>query len=368
MKTLWKRMAKRAEALPEVPPAGSAVNLEPIERFVRDVIPAVPGGRQLCTDTTGHIDLINHAATDRGLSIKKVGGTTYFFDGQFPVGGMTKWIPTLVGREALAISKSKDLSKQMFEAAGLPTPAGIVVGSDQFDDALAYLRTAGKPHVLKPSTGQAGRGITTGITSEEDLRTAWTTAEDAAGRVPWLVLEEQVEGVDIRAFVVGRRVVAAATRIHAHVVGDGKQTIAELIAEKQVWREQHVHVWKKPIVVTPAVLARSGRTVDDVPAAGEVVVVNGAANLHVGGESVDVTELAHPDLLAMAVDAVRAVPGLGVAGVDLLTPDIGSADGAVVLELNVAANGRVHHIPIYGRPRDVAGAIIDEMIATARHP
>ena len=62
-----------------------------------------------------------------------------------------------------------------------------------------------------------------------------------------------------------------------------------------------------------------------------------------GGENVDVTDLAHPDLLAMAVDAVRAIPGLGLAGVDLLAPDIGSADGAVVLELNDGANIRVHN-------------------------
>ena len=82
----------------------------------------------------------------------------------------------------------------------------------------------------------------------------------------------------------------------------------------------------------------------------------------------DVTELVHPDLLELAVDAIRAIPGLGVAGIDLLAPDIGSADGAVVLEANVEANIRVHNCPAYGRPRDVAGAIIDEMIATARRP
>jgi len=78
--------------------------------------------------------------------------------------------------------------------------------------------------------------------------------------------------------------------------------------------------------------------------------------------------VADPGLFALAVDAVRAVPGLGLAGVDLIVPDVRSADGAVILELNVGANIRVHHYPTYGRPRDVAGAIVDEMMATARHP
>jgi cyanophycin synthetase len=360
--TFWKRM-NRAGAAPDEP--SGSVSLEPIERFIREVIPAVPGGRQRSTDATGHLDLIQQAAIDRGLTVKKIGRTTYFYDGRWPVGGMTKWVPTLVSGEALAITSSKDLTKQMLDAAGVPTPSGIAVGTDQIDQAVSFVAATRRPLVLKPSKGSKGDGITTGITTEDDLRAAWGIAERTAGSDAWLVLEEQAEGVDIRAFVVGRRVVAATTRIHAHVVGDGRQTITELIAEKHEWRTQHVILRKRPFTVDPAVLARAGRTVDTVPDDGEVVVVNGLANLHVGGENVDVTELAHPDLLEMAVDAVRAIPGLGLAGVDLLAPDIGSADGAVVLEANVQANIRVHNCPAYGRPRDVAGAIIDEMIARA---
>jgi cyanophycin synthetase len=354
-----KRAGRRSETTP---------SFAPIQRFVREVIPAVPGGRQTSTDKTGHLDLIRRAATSRGLSIKTIGRTTYFYDDRLPVGGMTRWVPTLVNAEALAVSHSKDLTKQMLAAAGLPTPPGIAVGPDQFDEAAAHLAAARQPLVLKPSVGARGEGITTWITTENDLRAAWSVAERPPGEDQTLVLEEQVEGVDIRAYVVGRRVVAATTRIHAHVVGDGHQTITQLIAEKQVWRDRHVYMRRAPIVADPAVIARSGRTVDDVPAAHEVVVVNGLANVHAGGENVDVTELAHPDLLIMAVNATRAIPGLGVAGVDLLTPDIGSAEGAVVLEVNVQANIRIHQCPAYGRPRDVAGAIIDEMIATARHP
>jgi hypothetical protein len=37
----------------------------------------------------------------------------------------------------------------------------------------------------------------------------------------------------------------------------------------------------------------------------------------------------------------------------------------MVIETNVAANIRVHNCPAYGRPRDVAGAIVDRMIETS---
>ncbi len=340
-------------------------DLTPVERFVREVVPTIPGGLQRVTNVTGHLALIQAAAADRGLTTRTIDTTTYFFDGRWPVGGMTGWVPTLVGREAHAISHAKDATKRMLEAAGVPTPVGITVGPDGLDEALAHVRRAERTQVLKPTRGYAGSGITCGIASESDLRTAWTTAR-AAGPSPAFVLEEQVAGVDIRAYVVGPRVVAAVTRVNAHVVGDGASSLAALIAEKQRRRDEHnARLAKHPIIVDTDLLARCGRTLQDIPLRGDVIVLNSVANNHVGGESVDVTDLAHPDLFRLAVDAARAIPGLGVAGVDLMTPDLGSADRAVVLEVNVGANVRVHLCPAYGKPRDVAAAIVEEMIATA---
>ena len=98
------------------------------------------------------------------------------------------------------------------------------------------------------------------------------------------------------------------------------------------------------------------------------MVLNSSSNLHTGGENVDITDLAHPGLLDLAVEVTRAIPGLGLAGVDLMARDIDSPDGAVVLEANVRANIRVHHYPAYGRSRDVAGAIVDAMIASTGAP
>ena len=362
----WGVSKNRAEAAPgDVPVEGWTPGFAPVERFIREVIPTIPGGRQLSTDSRGHVELIREAAAARGLTVTMIGKKTCFYDGKLAVGGMSGWVPSLVGQHAWSICRYKDLSKQMFEAAGVPTPAGITVNPDQFDEALAHVRAAGRPMVLKPVDGGSGDGITCGITGEEQLRAAWEKIKREAKENPRYVLEEQAEGVDIRAYVVGRRVVAAATRVHAHVVGDGRQSIAELVEEKQEWRRDHTILDNRSFIVETALLQRHGRTMQDVPAADEIVVLNSVANLHVGGENVNITDLAHPDLLNLAVEATRSIPGLGVAGIDMLAPDIGTAEGAVVLEANVGANSRVHNCPTYGQPRNVAPAIIDEMIATA---
>ena len=130
----------------------------PVERFVREVIPAIPGGLQRVTNFSDHLELLEEAASDRGLTTKAIDNTTYYFDGRFPVGGMTGWVPTLVGREALAISHSKDLTRQMLEAAGVPIPAGISMDIGDFDDALALVQSAERPMVLKPDVGKGGSG------------------------------------------------------------------------------------------------------------------------------------------------------------------------------------------------------------------
>jgi cyanophycin synthetase len=358
----WRRAAT------DPPARGWTPDFAVVERFIREVMPAVPGGRQLSADSTGHHALIRQAATERGLSTKVVDKTTYFHDGPLAVGAMTGWVPSLVTREALATCRSKARIKAMLTAAGVPTPAGVVLDPRQFDEALAHVQASTTPQVLKPTVGSGGAGITCGITNEGALRAAWDTAARASKPQAKFVLEDLAEGVDVRAFVVGGRVVAAATRIHPHVVGDGSRSIVELVDEKQRWRAQHGYLRMRPIAVDTALLARAGRTIHDVPAADEIVVLNSLANVHVGGENVDVTEVIHPGIAALAVDAVRAIPGLGVAGIDVLAPDATSADRAVVLEANVGANIRIHHCPAYGQPRNVAGAIIDEMIATARRP
>ena len=63
----------------------------------------------------------------------------------------------------------------------------------------------------------------------------------------------------------------------------------------------------------------------------------------------------------MAVRAAAAI-GLDVAGVDFLTDDISQSHkefGGAICEVNAAPGFRMHAYPSEGRPRDVAGAVMD---------
>ena len=359
-------MSKPSSA-PDTSSQRSTESLAPVERFVLEVLPTIPGPHRV-TETRRYPALIRRAAKDRGLSISTIEDLEYLYDGRIPVGGVKPTTSTLNSPEAKAISWSKYLTKKMLTASGLPFPAGIVLGPDQFDKALAHLQAMDRPSVLKPTSSKQGQGVTCGIVTEDDLRAAWASAGRLREQPGDVVLEEQIEGIDLRVCVIGRRAVAAAVRLPSYVVGDGPHSLAQLIDQKQLQRDQNAYLAKAPLSVDTARLLRDGRTLDDVPVAGEVVLLTGPANVAAGGVNVDVTDLVHPDVLRFAVDAARAAPGLRIAGVDLMAPDLDTVDGAVILELNHTPDIRMHHYPTYGTPRDIAGAIVDEMIAAAGLP
>lgn len=81
--------------------------------------------------------------------------------------------------------------------------------------------------------------------------------------------------------------------------------------------------------------------------------------------SVDATEIISGDLATLAVDAMRAIPGLLCAAVAIQTPSLESAEGAEVVAIDEAASIIPHHFPHLGPGRPVADAIAEQILFTA---
>ena len=105
-------------------------------------------------------------------------------------------------------SVDKYLTSALLEDAGLPTPRTVVC--ERFDDAMAGFEALGPDVVVKPLFGAEGRGIVR--VSDVDL--AYRTFRVLEMTRSVFYLQEYIPhgGRDIRAFVVGRRVVAAMVR------------------------------------------------------------------------------------------------------------------------------------------------------------
>ncbi|NEP52045.1 MAG: cyanophycin synthetase, partial [Moorea sp. SIO3C2] len=119
----------------------------------------------------------------------------------------------------------KEGTKQILRDAGVPVPRGTTI---RFLDDLegAIEDVGGYPIVIKPLNGNHGRGITLDINSWEEAQTAHKTAKEVSRSV---IVERYYKGFDHRILVVNGKVVAVAERIPAHVVGNGRSTIEELI-------------------------------------------------------------------------------------------------------------------------------------------
>jgi GNAT-family acetyltransferase (TIGR03103 family) len=243
---------------------------------------------------------------------------------------------------AVAMSRCDDkrITRRIMERAGVRVARGTAVADGDLAAATELLQKAGEV-VVKPARGEQGRGITVGVKDEAGLERAVGTALQFC---PDVLVEELVDGEDLRVLVIDRQVAAAAVRRPAEVVGDGRSPVAELVRSTSRRRERATGGESRiPLDDTTAeVVADAGYDLDDVPGHGERIRVRRTANLHTGGTIEDVTDRLHPEIAAAAVRAAEAI-GIPVTGIDFLVPDVAGPD-YVFIEANERP-GLANHEP-----------------------
>jgi cyanophycin synthetase len=257
----------------------------------------------------------------------------------------------------------KDLTKALLEAAGVPVPEGVVVTNA--DDAIQAAQRLGFPVVIKPLDGNHGRGVNMDLNSAHKVRWGF---EQAALHSTEVIVERQFEGRDYRILVVAGGVVAVAERLPAHVVGDGRSTVATLIAEANRDPRRgdgHENVMTRIAVDEHLVdmIRRAGLELESTPVAGHRVQLRAAANLSTGGTAIDRTDNIHPDNASFARRAATTL-GLDVAGIDFIAVDISRSvqeTGGGVVEVNASPGLRMHLHPSHGRARNVARPILNSL-------
>ena len=272
-----------------------------------------------------------------------------------------------VSAVAAMTSGRKDLTVELLRDAGFPVADSRTYYVDEWDDAAAGAFEQGPSLVVKPAWGRRGRGVTVGVATADELRTAWETATSVDPvRV---VIERQVEGRELRLLVVGGRTLAVAEKRPPTLIGDGQQTVEELIDEANQRRAANRHLTAYPLELDTwrrSRLEAVGLSPTSVLEAGRRLVVDPKASLIDGGHSIDVTDAVHLSYLDLAAEVTAAFPGLGVAGIDIIVGDPTSpvAPDDAIIEVNSMPGLGPHHFPMEGRSRDVAGPIVDHTLRT----
>ncbi|MEA5449591.1 cyanophycin synthetase [Leptolyngbya sp. CCNP1308] len=262
---------------------------------------------------------------------------------------------------AVELASDKEGTKQILRNAGVPVPRGTVINYlDELENAIEDV--GGYPIVIKPLDGNHGRGITIDIDTFEAAEEAYEAAKEVSRGV---IVERFYRGRDHRVLVINGRVIAVAERVPAHVVGDGKSTIEQLIEiTNQDPRRGvgHDNLLTRIEVdrTTWQLLDRKGYTLDTVLPEGEMCYLRATANLSTGGIAIDRTDDIHPDNIWVAQRIAKTI-GLDIAGIDVVTSDISKplreVDG-VIVEVNAAPGLRMHVCPSVGIARNVAEPIL----------
>jgi GNAT-family acetyltransferase (TIGR03103 family) len=208
------------------------------------------------------------------------------------------------------------------------------------EDDEAFLAKHGRI-VVKPAKGEQGRGIAVDISDVETMRRAIEAAYAVSDRV---LLEEFCEGQDLRLIVIDHKLVAAAIRKPASLVGDGVSTVRTLI-EKQSRRRSAATGGESRIPMdaeTERCITLAGYDYDSVLPAGQHLAVRKTANLHTGGTIHDVTPILSKHLALAAEEASRAL-AIPLVGFDFLVPDP-ERDDYVIVEANERP-GLANHEP-----------------------
>ncbi len=262
---------------------------------------------------------------------------------------------------AVELACDKEDTKFLLEKAEIPVPKGEIIRTEAgLRDAIKYV---GYPLVIKPVDGNHGRGITVNIQQWEDALVAFEAAKQVSRSV---IVEKFITGEDFRLLVINYKLVAAAKRTPAGVLGDGKHTVQQLIDSVNADPRRgygHEKVLTQITIddITRSQLKSQGLDLNSIPEPNYWVRLKDTANLSTGGTATDVTELVHPYNVFMAERIARII-GLDICGIDMMTNNISiplPETGGAVLEVNAGPGFRMHLAPTTGLPRNVAAHVVD---------
>ena len=269
------------------------------------------------------------------------------------------------------IAQDKELTRTLLHAVGVPVPEGRPVADA--DDAWAAAGDIGVPVVVKPRDGNQGRGVATNLTTREQVLAAYQAAL-AESDSKQVIVEKFAPGHDYRLLVVGGKVVAAARREPAQVLGDGvrhrprtgrrgqprsapRRTSRHRAEQDQARRRGPGRAGRSRLHarVRPAGRHRGPHPPQRQPEHRRHGHRRDRAGPSPGG--------------GPRRGSGRRSIGLDIAGVDVVATDISrplEEQGGVIVEVNAAPGLRMHLQPSVGISRPVGEAIVGHALPRRR--
>lgn len=265
--------------------------------------------------------------------------------------------------------QNKMITKSFLQKSSISVARGYqILPSDPKEYWTQVFSDLSKPLVVKPAAGSQGAEVVVNIHEEQAFTKAVTKALSFTQEMePSVLVEEMFDGKEYRVIATKEKVVAVTHRVPANVVGDGTQTIQELIDQKNTDSRRGDNFDIQPlkkIKIDDEVLAclqRQQLDIQTVPQAGVQVFLRQNSNLSTGGDSIDFTDKVHPSVKEICVRVMQSIPGLLWGGIDFMTKDITTLqtpDMYQIIEVNSSPGIFMHELPAEGQSRAVSKELL----------
>lgn len=297
-------------------------------------------------------------ALKRGIEVSKTANGRAF---HLQHNGRSHWWRggnnSLNTRLSKKITQYKSATNALLYAQGISTTRSFMFEQRELPVALKLAELYG-PLVLKPDDSQGGRDVFLEVETKDEFSEIFSyIADKYNGRV---LIEPFYKGEQVRFLFISGEVAAISLMRPANVIGDGRSNIGKLVRAKNRLRKRHPsHDLMKLGENEVNYLRKRGLDPESVPKKDERIYLSSLSNLQQGGDSVDITDDVSESTISDVKRVVRAIPGLRVAGVDVLLNVEKNRSGFVVLEVNCSPQLSIHHFPWEGEPRNVAAKVID---------
>ena len=250
-------------------------------------------------------------------------------------------VTPLIPATSTTISKRKHLTNMVLAEKGLPVPKQAVILSPI--DAIKFYGEY-KDIVIKPTQQLGGAGVTILPQNEEQVLKAYEKAlkETQSKSKSKVIAEEFIQGENYRFLVLDNKVIGVVRRKAAHITGNSKNTIRELITMKNKERKDSL---LKPIQIDNEVtlkLQRENLNLESIPEEGKEIILRYNCNLTTGGTTQECMNEVHDYYKQIAIKAVKVV-GSKFGGVDIITENVSKPTKLVINEINYNPGLRLHY-------------------------
>lgn len=281
-------------------------------------------------------------------------------------------VPASTTALAKYATNNKSITTNLLKNNGVSVPHGFRIKRDRDEKYISSVFDAlQKPLVVKPSNGTWGENITVNVTDFDSCLKAIDYAFEYSGKKKEsVIVEEMFQGTEYRILATREKIIGVLYRRPASVLGDGKSSIKKLIKKKNQnpirdvkgGRASHLKIRMDKRMLK--LLQETGKDFSYVPKLDERVYLRRVSNISQGGDAIDVTDKIHPSVAQIALQAIRAIPGLSFAGIDFLTQDITkkqTSDTYTIIEINDSPGFDIHDFPYKGKNRNAAREFIHLM-------